>query len=74
MVETNLDNLATIKSFETVIRENQNSLKQLCVDLDISKNKLNNQSENCIKLNKGEDLDKSSLFYDSGTYSNSMSK
>jgi hypothetical protein len=75
LVDTNLDNLAKIKSFETVMnREYQNLLKQLCVDLDFSKNKLNNLVENCIKLEKGEDFDISSLVYDSGTYSNSIRK
>lgn len=73
LVDTNLDNLAKIKSFETVMnREYQNLLKQLCVDLDFSKNKLNNLVENCIKLEKGEDFDISSLVYDSRTYSNSI--
>ncbi len=75
LVDTNLDNLAKIKSFETVMnREYQNLLKQLCVELDFSKNKFNNLVENCIKLEKGENFDISSLVYDSETYSNSIRK
>ena len=68
LIESNLDNLDKIKSYETVMNEEyQFLLRDLCVQIDFSKIKLEILVTNCIKIRKGEDVDPVSLVYDIGS-------